>query len=179
MGINLVAFILGAVLLLIAILGGGIKYKDIDTPPIGPAMRIVAGLFSIVFIVLGIILTYPGIIKFDSSINENSNQNLKDKTTSDKFGAIAFSESTSRYGYGINYSTRDEAEKWALYDCKAKDAKILLSFRNACAALASGQNGKVGKAQANSKEEAERLALADCSERDHDCKVIHSDCTSH
>ena len=179
MGINLVAFIFGAVLLLIAILGGGIKYKDIDTPPIGPAMRIVAGLFSTIFILLGIILTYPGIIKFDPSINENNNQNLKDKTGADKFGAIAFSESTGRYGYGIDYFTRDEAEKWALYDCKAKDAKILLSFRNACAALASGQKGRIGKAQANSKEEAEKLALADCSERDSDCKVIHSDCTSH
>jgi hypothetical protein len=177
MSINVLAFGLGAILLLTGILGGGIQVKEITIPQVSLKVRVAAILVGCFFLALGVVLSKPELIKPPTAENANSSEIPTPGT--DKYGAIAFSESTRNYGYGTDYSTREEAERWALYDCKAPDAKIILSFSNGCVALTSGKNRRIGKAQANTKAEAERLALAECAEKDQDCKILYSECTSH
>lgn len=43
----------------------------------------------------------------------------------DRYAAIAYSEATGNYGYGYNRGTRREAERRALVECAAPDAKLL------------------------------------------------------
>ncbi|HLJ26859.1 MAG TPA: hypothetical protein VKY85_09130 [Candidatus Angelobacter sp.] len=45
---------LGAVLLLVAIIGGGFEIKEFKVPKVGPAPRVLAAIAGMVFIVLGI-----------------------------------------------------------------------------------------------------------------------------
>jgi hypothetical protein len=78
------------------------------------------------------------------------------------YGAIAYSPSTGAYGYAYGKSCQAEAENTALCYCKAPDAQIVVWCQNACAALAVGDNGVYGYAVADSRKEAERLALRQC-----------------
>lgn len=54
MSIQVVMMIIGAVLLLIAILGGGFELKELKIPTVTMAPRLLAGIAGIVFIGLGI-----------------------------------------------------------------------------------------------------------------------------
>jgi hypothetical protein len=45
---------LGAVLLLVAIIGGGFEIKEFKVPKVGPAPRVLAAIAGMVFIILGI-----------------------------------------------------------------------------------------------------------------------------
>lgn len=173
--LHIIVFIVGVVFLLIGLLGG-IDSPHIRISPLSRVIRFIMALIGVAFIAGGIILSKP------DGANKAEADDLAKSTSSvagGKYGAIAVSESERRYGYGMDYSTREEAEKWALYDCKAKDARILLSFQNACGAFASGKNHGIGTAQASTKAEAERLALAQCAEKDKDCVVKYAGCTSH
>src|SRR5205814_6412070 len=69
----------------------------------------------------------------------------------DTFAAIAYSESTGRYGYSYGYSTRAAAENRAISECNADDASILVWGRNAYVALATSDNGAYGYAWASSE----------------------------
>ncbi|HVS36794.1 MAG TPA: DUF4189 domain-containing protein [Gemmataceae bacterium] len=80
----------------------------------------------------------------------------------DKFAAIAYSPSTGAYGYAYGKACRDEAERTALGYCKGADARILVSCEDSCAALAVGDNGVYGYATADTRREAERLAIQKC-----------------
>jgi len=54
MGIDAIAFGLGALLLLVGILGGGFEIREFKTPPIGRALRVIATMIGLFFILLGI-----------------------------------------------------------------------------------------------------------------------------
>ncbi|VVN46971.1 hypothetical protein [Pseudomonas fluorescens] len=54
MSLDLFSFVLGAVLLLIGLIGGGIEAKEIKIPSVGTNIRIGAGIFGIGFIILGL-----------------------------------------------------------------------------------------------------------------------------
>ncbi|MFN6567358.1 DUF4189 domain-containing protein [Dendronalium sp. ChiSLP03b] len=69
------------------------------------------------------------------------------QSSSDVFGAIAYSRSTKVYASATGLS-RQEAERGALYNCqqqsRAKDCSVPLWFKNAWGALAVGSNGAYG-----------------------------------
>jgi len=54
MGIDALAFSLGALLLLVGILGGGFELKEIKVPPVGKALRLIAAAVGLFFILLGV-----------------------------------------------------------------------------------------------------------------------------
>jgi hypothetical protein len=56
------------------------------------------------------------------------------------FAAIAYSQSTGRFGYSYNYRSRAEAESEALRHCGAPDAQIACWVNNGFCALAFGDD---------------------------------------
>jgi serine/threonine-protein kinase len=99
-----------------------------------------------------------------------------------RFGAIAFSETTGDRGYAWDYSTRFQAENNAIAQCRrvsgARDCRILLWFRNACGSLASGANGAVGTGWGNPPQRAEVAALNSCrSFGGINCRVERTICS--
>jgi Domain of unknown function (DUF4189) len=48
-----------------------------------------------------------------------------DEIDADRYGAIAYSVSTGKYGYAYNWGSRGAAERFALSQCEAADAKIV------------------------------------------------------
>src|SRR5262245_2529559 len=66
------------------------------------------------------------------------------KVDPDKYGAIAFSPKTKKYGYAYNFSTQEAAEKAALAAVKADDAKNLTWVKYGWAALVIAEDGAYG-----------------------------------
>lgn len=84
------------------------------------------------------------------------------------FAAIAYSESTGRHGFGVNYPTAALAAERARFECRkrASDCQVIAEFSKQCAALVVEQQGagfKKHLAFAASESAAELLAFAECS----------------
>lgn len=59
----------------------------------------------------------------------------------------------------------------------AGECRIRLTYRNQCAAYATGENRQVGIAYAASLETAGRLALRSCAERATHCQIQYAACS--
>ena len=59
-------------------------------------------------------------------------------------GAIAYSPSTGKFGYGYNYSSRAKAERAALSNCRYRDARIVTWVQTGFCALVKGSDGSWG-----------------------------------
>jgi hypothetical protein len=81
------------------------------------------------------------------------------------FGAIAYGERSRAFGYSFDQSDAARAERVALTNCRKNgdDCKIVSSFSNACAALASGAGNGFAAAEAKTREQAQKEALVACS----------------
>ena len=95
----------------------------------------------------------------------------------DNYAAIAYSESTGAWGSGYNFSSRAAAEMSAMSRCGRGDCEIKVWFVNACGALAVGQDGALGWGWADSRAEAENIALAECHSRGSGCGIRCWACT--
>jgi len=95
------------------------------------------------------------------------------------YGAIAYSPSTGARGFSYDYPTRRDAESRAMSECAARGrgCKTVIWFKNACAALATGNNGW-GAAWAGSRRAAENQAMGSCSSRSRGCSILVWSCTS-
>ena len=100
----------------------------------------------------------------------------------DKFGAIAYSESTRGYGYSHDYDLQSDAETRALQECEASsgssDCQVLLWFRDACGALATAPNGAYGSGWGVNRSIAERYAVETCSAYGDNCAPVMWVCNS-
>ena len=96
-----------------------------------------------------------------------------------RYGAIAFSPSSSRYGYSDNYANRSQAASSALGRCGTSDCVIATWFYSSCGALAaSTANHAWAGVQNNSVRRAAALALARCRQRGGvACQVLVSHCS--
>lgn len=77
----------------------------------------------------------------------------------DKWAAIAFSLSTTQFGYAYGQSTQIAAERLAFRKAKARDARIVVNARNAWCALAQSKRGN-GWGAGYSVNRAEAVAAA-------------------
>lgn len=103
------------------------------------------------------------------------------------WGAIA--SMGGYYGYGIDYGSRLEAEREALFQCGRKSGRpggcvVRTRFNRSCGALAQGYRGRHtywGAAHAPTRHQARKQAVAQCNSRMHleSCKVIVFGCSSH
>jgi hypothetical protein len=85
----------------------------------------------------------------------------------ERHGAIAYSALKTVYGYSRDYGSSRAAADAAVANCRkenkgASDCKVLVTFRNACGALALGNKGAYGSAWGLSQREAANKALTEC-----------------
>ncbi len=92
------------------------------------------------------------------------------------WGAIAYSESTGDYGYANGGGRSSQYE--ALKNCKARDAKVLLTKYDCWLALAVGDNRIFGYGFAGNRADAERNALDECDKRTRNGKIKVSFCSN-
>jgi hypothetical protein len=90
----------------------------------------------------------------------------------DRYGAIAFSESSGADGWSSEHPTRHSAEQRALKECalRADDCQVVVWFHNACGALAVGTGNAWGANGGNSRQAALTAAMRTCSDSADDCK---------
>lgn len=96
----------------------------------------------------------------------------------DYFGAIAYGKQSRRWGSSFDFKTRVVAERRALGQCGADDCEVIVWFKNACAALARAGNEDLGWAWADSRAEAERVALGYCSKAGAGCQIVVWACST-
>jgi Domain of unknown function (DUF4189) len=101
----------------------------------------------------------------------------REAAADDHYGAIAFSQSSGNWGYSFDFASRGGAERDALNRC-GDGCQIVLWFRNACGALASGDDNSYGTGWASSRGEAERIAMSGCRENSSKCSVTAWVCTT-
>lgn len=106
---------------------------------------------------------------FESRAASGHDKNKK-KTA---YGAIAWHQETSRFGYSYDFQTERAANVAALRECGHDRCEIAVSIKNGCAALAQGAKGHAAK-KGNTREEAETLALRACGK---DCRSVAWACT--
>jgi hypothetical protein len=85
----------------------------------------------------------------------------------DRFGAIAYSKSTTAYGESYRHDTREQAEQRAREECAirgpgARDCEVLVWFNKSCGALALGRNGAYGADHDEDPAVATQKAMAHC-----------------
>lgn len=97
----------------------------------------------------------------------------------DRFGAIAYSTSTGKSGSSWNFRLLGEAYNRALEECARDDCEIATWFKNACGALAVGDNGCWEAHWGANRSDAEAKALNSCNQRCERCRIISSPCTDH
>ena len=96
----------------------------------------------------------------------------------DSFGAISLSPATGATGWSHDYSSRWEAEEVAQSHCHqyAGDCRVAIWFKNACGAVARGPDGW-GANWASGRSQAQRAAVAACSNHSYHCEVIRWQCS--
>jgi hypothetical protein len=93
-----------------------------------------------------------------------------------RWGAIAVNTQTGALGSGAGRQTRGYAKQAALANC-GDGCKIELTYRNQCAALASGERFHAS-ASAATIEEASQLAMKECGKGGvRDCEITYSECS--
>jgi serine/threonine-protein kinase len=95
----------------------------------------------------------------------------------DYFGAMAFSQETGAAGHSFDYRSRDDAEERALQEC-GRSCKVVLWFRNACGALATGARNGYGTGWASTRGRAEEAAISVCEENADNCRIKQWACTT-
>ena len=100
------------------------------------------------------------------------------------YGAIAYSPSTRAHGWSYDYGSRGEAERRARDQCnrhlddrQAEDCVVPVWFRNACGALAVGDDG-YGSGWGVSRKAAETFAIQSCGRYSGGCSIIRWVCTT-
>lgn len=102
------------------------------------------------------------------------------KGNSEKFGAIAISASTGKFGGSINHASQDEAKKAATDQCGVGDCKdAIVWFKNACVSIAQGKDKShaYGSAPQATEKAAEDESVATCAKEGEGCTVAATFCT--
>jgi hypothetical protein len=98
-------------------------------------------------------------------------------------GAIAYSAHKKVHGYSFDYDSLAAAREAALRNCRheddgAEDCRLLVTFHDACGALALGDDGAYGSAWGLTQREASAKALGECRPHGGDsCKIKREVCS--
>jgi len=94
-----------------------------------------------------------------------------------RFGSIAYSQGSGRFGSSWSFGDQFDAVEQALASCNRGDCRTLLWFRNSCGALARARNGAIVWASSSSLVDAKRRASNQCTSEWGSCKLICSICS--
>jgi Domain of unknown function (DUF4189) len=90
----------------------------------------------------------------------------------DRYGAIAYSQSTGTYGYSYGWGNRATAENVALANCRGENAQVVVWARNAYCALALGDTvGSYGWGYGATAAEARTHALRNARKSTTNCYI--------
>lgn len=95
------------------------------------------------------------------------------------WGAIAPSPVGGVVGAAVGSSSKEEAERTALADCKAKGGgacKVLIAYHNQCGVMVVGEK-KTFTASGGSPEHAAKVGIEYCEANDTNCSVYYSACS--
>jgi serine/threonine-protein kinase len=98
-------------------------------------------------------------------------------------GAIAYSSRKGVYGYSTDFDSASAANQSAVRNCRnqqkgADDCRVVVTFHNACGALALGDNGAHGSAWGSSQREASAKAMVECRPfGGKSCRIERQVCT--
>ena len=96
-------------------------------------------------------------------------------TAENRYGAIAYSQSTRRYAWANGHESREAAEAAALKQSGDHDAFIAVYGSNSWLALAHGNGTSYGWARdPNSEQAAKDAAVANCASRASSCHLMIS-----
>src|SRR3990172_7569371 len=90
------------------------------------------------------------------------------------YGAIAYEPGRRATGYSYDFKTAREAKIEALKQCRDPACEVLVSFRNACGAIAQGP-GKPFAVTGTTRAEAQAKALRRCGHQA--CEIVAWACT--
>ena len=90
------------------------------------------------------------------------------------FGAIAYEPAKHAVGYSYDFKSAREAKVEALKQCGEPSCEVLVSFANACGAIAHGP-GKPFAVTGATRSEAQTKALRRCG--DKTCQIVAWACT--
>ena|SRR3990172_1201328 len=90
------------------------------------------------------------------------------------YGAIAYEPGRRATGYSYDFKTAREAKIEALKQCRDPACEVLVSFRNACGAIAQGP-GKPVAVTGATRAEAQTKALRRCGHQA--CEIVAWACT--
>ena len=96
-----------------------------------------------------------------------------------RWGAIAVDGKAGKFGAIDGSGSKRHASKAAIAECKrngGRRCKIMLTYYNQCAALASGSTSSISY-HAPEQEQAVRGALESCGAKDGDCQVYFAGCS--
>jgi len=96
----------------------------------------------------------------------------------DYFGAIAFSQDSGSVGYSYDYGSQYGAQQRALAECGNQSCTVVVTFWNACGALAIGNGNGYGVGWAGSRQDAEQIALTNCFQYTDNCANNTWACTT-
>ena len=95
----------------------------------------------------------------------------------ERWGAIAYSTATGRYGLTYDFPTQAKAINASVVKCGARDCKAVVWFVNSCGAFAKG-SGASGWGIGRTRADAEEKALAECRKHGGACRVVAWACTT-
>jgi hypothetical protein len=91
----------------------------------------------------------------------------------DSYSAIAYSKSTGHFAAAVAKPSASAAEVEAVHKCEAKDAKVVVSTKNQCCALAIGKDkAAYGVGVGATEKEAQEKALEECKKKTTECQVV-------
>lgn len=95
-------------------------------------------------------------------------------------GSIAYGVGGGRFGMSNDYSSREAAEERALRECGSRDCEVVVSFKNECAAVATGDGGVVFWGRDYVEGQARGSAHSECVKRGgQNCQVKVSHCSKY
>ena len=89
------------------------------------------------------------------------------------YGAIAVNRDTRVVGYAYDFKTSQEAKRAALTQCGERKCEVLVTFRNGCAAAATGRDRFVTMTGVT-QDEAETKVMRKCGKG---CAILAWACT--
>ncbi len=99
----------------------------------------------------------------------------------DRWGAVAFDNTTNSYGYSFNVGSRSEAKSKAISDCNSKSCEVVATYGNSCAAFAAGYKPEGGILWSFRRHDnlniASEKAMNDCNAHANNCKVLMAECS--
>lgn len=146
--IEVLSFILGASLLLIALIGGGLKIKEISIPHISPLFRLLCGVVGILFLFFAVNPNKKGDnVQVDTSVIENTpnvlneekvSSNINEKNAVDEIPQeIESKKKDVTIQENEDYTEKEKSSEVNVYclDCKAFNIKWIANDIQYCALL--------------------------------------------